>query len=305
MRLFAVALVTTGRLLAADDQTPPSSDDGYKTVSVDTGGKPIPVRVQEEKNPYAGVASPEENAKYDPERIFSRTSAMADKTFTGSVNFAGQGNTDYNKPSDRNTFVTKPYSFDTKSSSIPDANTKSEFGSTSAYSKSASGFGKAYPTSTADAGQNQAAALASTTAAEQGRAAVLGGPTPDTFASSFADKQFEGDEADAAKRHLSRNHNGQIVIDDLPSRPLTIDEVRQLINHGFKPDTDVQPEGEPAKPLNDPNYKPEPLRESPQPEAASAPATAPSDDDKDDPVPSPGMMSAPPAPENSQPLPQR
>jgi hypothetical protein len=107
-------------------------------------------------------------------------------------------------------------------------------------------------------------------------------------------KTFQGPEAVAAHQHLTMTDDGKIFISDLPNRALTIDEVRNLINHGFKPNTDLKPE-EQSKPLNDPNYKPEPLREMP------APAT---DDDRNDPVPPPGTMAAPQPPENSVPLPQ-
>ncbi len=142
--------------------------------------------------------------------------------------------------------------------------------------------------------------LASATSPDQGRSATIEKQNSAAFASPLGDKKFEGDEAQAARRHLSRNKSGQIEITDLPDRPLTIDEVRNLINHGFKPDTEVKPE-EPSKPLNDPDYKPEPLRDMPAP--------ASSDDDKDDPVPAPGTMSSPAIPavpaENSDALPQR
>jgi hypothetical protein len=89
----------------------------------------------------------------------------------------------------------------------------------------------------------------------------------------------------------------QARLSDLPNRPLTIDEVRGLINHGFKPDTNVKPETS-SKPLNDPDYKPE---VSPAP--PDSPQGSKADDDKNDPLPAPGTMSQPP-PENSESLPQ-
>jgi hypothetical protein len=294
--LIAITWVTTGRLLPADDQ--PASPDGYKTVPVDVGGKTLPVRVKEESDPYKNVSSSDSSGKYDPERIFSTTSPMADKTFSLPSNSVSPGGADF-KNSTQNTFITKPYAFDSSAPSAPNLNNKVSFPATSAYSRNAAGFDKSYATSSADAGQNQTALFASATSPDQGRTAVLGGQTTSTFASPLANKTFQGEAADAAKRHLSRLKNGQILITDLPSRPLTIDEVRDLINHGFEPNTDVKPE-EPSKPLNDPNYQPKPLRIEPSPNAPSPT----SDDDKDDPVPPPGTMAAPPAPENSQPLPQ-
>jgi hypothetical protein len=294
--LFGFAVVTTGRLAVADDPAP-SSSDGYKTIHVNSGGKALPIRVQEEKDPYQSVSSTDTSGKYNPEQIFSRTNAMANKKFMDSATFETGVNSDY-KNNDQNTFITKPYSFDSDSSSIPNLHTKANFASTSAYNQRATGFDKNYATTTADAGQNQASLFASATSPDQGRTAVLGGQTTATFASPLTDKKFEGDEADAAKRHLIRMKTGQMLVEDLPDRPLTIDEVRDLLNHGFKPDTDAKPPEEQSKPLNDPDYKPEPLREAP------APPTPVNDDDKNDPVPPPGTMSAPPAPENSQPLPQ-
>jgi len=195
---------------------------------------------------------------------------------------------------DQNTFTTKPYAFDSSAPTAPNLNEKFTT-TTSADSRNATGFDKSYPTSTDTDGKNKTALFASATSPDQGRTAVLGGQTTSTYASPLSDQTFHGDEADAAKRHLTRLQNGQMLVTDLPNRPLTIDEVRQLINHGFKPDTDVKPTDEPSKPLNDPQYKPEPLRE--------APPVSSNDDDKDDPVPPPGTMAAPP-PENTQPLPQ-
>jgi hypothetical protein len=226
---------------------------------------------------------------------------MANKAYAFTADSAAaQAGADYNKKSDQNSFITKPYSLDT-GSSVRDADSKSNFATSSAYTPSATGYDKNFATSTADAGQSQASVLASSTAAEQGRAAELGGQTTSTYASPMGDKIFNGDEAAASKRHLTRLKTGQMLVEELPDRPLTIDEVRDLLNHGFKADTDVKPQGEPSKALDDPDYKPQPLRDTPNP---TVPA---SDEDKDDPVPPPGTMSAPlaPPPENAQSLPQR
>ena len=88
-------------------------------------------------------------------------------------------------------------------------------------------------------------------------------------------------------------------VSDIPDRPLTIDEVRGLINHGFKPDTTASPDA-PTKAINDPDYKPEASPEPPEAPSMRAPLI---DDDRDAPLPSPGTMSQT-APENSDPLPQ-
>jgi hypothetical protein len=293
--LLVATFVTSSRALFADNQPPPS--DAYKTVSVDVGGKTMPVRVKDSSDPFKNVSASNTSGKYDPTSLnFSATSSMANKSYSGPSNSFSQVSSEY-KNRDRNTFVTKPYALDSSSHSVPNLDAKPTFSTTSAFSHSAAGFDHAYQTSTADAGQNRTALLASATSPDQGRSATFEKQTSDAFVDPLGHKKFEGNEADAAHRHLTRTKSGQIEVSDLPDRPLTIDEVRELINHGFKPNTEVKPE-EPSKPLNDPDYKPEPLRDVPAPTS--------SEDDKDDPVPAPGTMSAPAVPaENSEPLPQR
>jgi hypothetical protein len=295
-----VACVTSGQLLVADDQQPASAD-GYKTVNVG-GDKGMPVRVQEDRDPLANVASHDTSSKYDPERIFSQSSSMANKSFSGSSDIANTGHNDYNKSSSENTFVTKPYSFDSKTSSVAGLNNTATFPTTPLSNRTSTDFGKSFNTASADLGPTPTSSFSSK-AREQDRTAVLGGHTVDTPTSPLGAKVFYGDEADSAKKRLTRLKSGQMYVQDLPNRPLTIDEVRELINHGFKPDTDKAADlDDSSKPLNDPNYVPKPIRETPE---MTAPASPASDEDKDDPVPPPGTMSAQPAPENSQPLPQR
>jgi hypothetical protein len=297
-RLIAVTFVTTGRLLPADDQ--PASSDGYKTVPVTVNGKTIPIRVAEQSDPFRNVSSSDSTGKYDPERIFSATSSMANKKFALPSDSISQSNSNF-KDRDQNTFITKPYIYDTSSPIAPNLDAKAGFPTTGAYSRSATEFNKNYPTSSADIGQGRPAAFATTTdSADQNRTAVLGGPekTEGIVSDSMANKQYLGPGAQHVPDGIVIKDN--IIISrmsGLPNRPLSIDEVRNLINHGIKPDTDAKPE-EPSKPLNDPDYKPEPLRDTPPPDTSS-PA---GDDDKNDPVPPPGTMAAPP--ENSEPLPQ-
>jgi hypothetical protein len=297
MRLIAVTFVTTGRLFAADASPAPASPDGYKakTVPVKVNGKTVPIRVVE-NDPFKNVSSSNSTDKYDPRAInFSTRSAMADKSFSLSSSSLSQTSSDF-KNEGQDTFITKPYTGNT-SSSVPNLDAKTSFTTAGGYNRNATGFNKGYNTSTADAGQTRTAMFASntsTTTADQNRTALLGSRTVSIAASPLGEKTFQGPEADAARRTLSRTDDGKIYVSELPNRPLTIDEVRNLINHGFKPNTDIKP-SEPSKPLNDPNYKPEPLRDTPSPA---------SDDDKNDPVPPPGTMAVPQAPENSEPLPQ-
>jgi hypothetical protein len=297
-RLIAVTFVTTARLLSADDQ--PASSDGYKTVPVTVGGKVVPIRVKDAGDPFKNVSSSDSTGKYDPQRIFSTTSLLADKTFSFPSDSIAKSNSDFNNR-DQNTFITKAYTEDTSAPYPPNLNTKVSFPAAAGYSRNAAGFDKSFASSSTDLGQNRTAAFASSaTSADQNRTAILGGPEkPEVFASDpMANKQYLGPGAQHVPDGIVIKDN--IVLSrmsGLPNRPLTIDEVRNLINHDVKPNTDVKPD-EPSKPLNDPNYKPEPLRDMPPPT---------SDDDANDPVPPPGTMAAPqsPAPENSEPLPQQ
>jgi hypothetical protein len=295
--LLAAALVTTSGLLSADDQAAAGNDG--KTVQVNMGGKAVPIRVSEVGDPLKNisVSASASTGKYDPERIFSMTSPMADKTFVFPSNSFSKGS-DFNNR-DQNAFLTKPYRGDV-SSSVPNLDAKPSFRTAAGYNRSATGFDKSYETSTSDVSPNRMAALgASNASADQNRAAVLGGPEkPEPMTTdAMAHKSYQ----DPALQHVTDYDamvQDKIVISrmsGLPNRSLSIDEVRDLINHGTTPDTNVKPE-ESGKPLNDPEYKPKPLRDMPPPGS--------SDDDKDDPVPPPGTMAAPQAPENSEPLPQ-
>ncbi|MCE0521895.1 MAG: hypothetical protein LV480_03185 [Methylacidiphilales bacterium] len=286
--MVAVIFVTAGRLLLAD--AVPVAPPGYHMVPVKTGDKTAYVQVSNQTNPYSNLSAPEQ-------KMFSRTSALADQKFVFPTDSLPKSDLDFK---DQNTFITKPYVDNALSSPAPNIGAKASFATTSAYSRSATGFDKNYPTSNSDIGQNRTSPLGSTAdSADQNHTAQLGGPEkPETLAtSSMAHKQYLGPGA----RHVP---DGVVIkenialsrMSSLPNRPLSIDEVRNLINHDAKPDTDVKPD-EPSKPLNDPDYKPEPLREMPPPSN--------SDDDKNDPVPPPGTMAAPQAPENSEPLPQQ
>jgi hypothetical protein len=290
---IVVIFVATGRLIVHADN-PTQSQDGYKVSSVNADGKTVQVK---EADPYRSVKSaPVSDGKYHPEEVnFGATSSMANKKFDVPSDGLTKADPDFINHG-QDTFTTKPYAFNTSSTPISNLDSKTAYQANNTFDRSAAGFDKNYATSKADAGQDRTATLDSSTptATEQDRTAVLGGGAIPTFPDTLGDKKFEGPEADAVHRHLKKASNGQILITDIPDRPLTIDEVRDLINHGFKPNTDAPPP-EPSKPLNDPDYKPVPLRDTPPPD---------NDDDKNDPVPPPGTMAAPPAPENSEPLPQ-
>jgi hypothetical protein len=115
----------------------------------------------------------------------------------------------------------------------------------------------------------------------------------------FAKPWSEGDKKfyDPALRTIKRDPYAGDNLDvsrltNLPNRPLTIDEVRALINHEQVPDLNSKPE-EPSRPLNDPNWEP-PLK-LPEISDKAAPATPPADEAKGDELPSPGMMAQPDA----------
>ena len=312
--LIAVTLVTAVPLIYADDTSASSVDANgdIRTVPVNVGGKTLPVRVQQQANPLAHANFPDE---LDPHRAFSATNPMSNKSFALPTSSLSRGDADFTDPS-RNAFATKSYVDSGSSESNSNMNTKSRFPTFAANSRPASGFDRKYETASTDPALNHPAEFASSaTSVDQNRSAPLGNREKDLglAADSSFDKAYLGPGAQNVPADLEPKEN--IVISrmsDVPSRPLSIDEVRNLINHETKPDTSSKPE-EPSKPLNAPDYKPEPLRDSPSPDGATAPrpgkfdlvpaSDVPSDDDKNDPVPDPGTMATPP-PENSEPLPQ-
>jgi hypothetical protein len=94
-------------------------------------------------------------------------------------------------------------------------------------------------------------------AEESNRTADLGGHDVQKFAYVDSDKTYAGPEAPLVKRDLAKMNEGMESLKDLPDRPLTIDEVRALINHGIKADTSEKP-APASKPLNAPDYMPDP-----------------------------------------------
>jgi hypothetical protein len=98
---------------------------------------------------------------------------------------------------------------------------------------------------------------------------------------------------DPALRKVQRDKyatNGLDVnrLTSLPNRPLTIDEVRALINHDQIPNLDAPAES-PSKALNDPGWEP-PLK---LPDISDKAAATPPQDENDGELPSPGMMAQP------------
>ncbi len=280
--------------MARADDPPPATPPGYKTVYIDVGGKKEPILVKQQLDPLRNIQNPDDPR--DPRRIYSAANAMANKSF-----MAGAGSGWDKSAQMKDAYVTKPYALDQPANS--NYTGKSAF-PTAAFAggRTLAAYDRKFATKTADAGQDEtAAAFAAIGSSEQNRTAPIDARPVETFAAPMADKTFQGPEEDARHKKLTRVGDGQILVEDLPDRPLTIDEVRDLINHGFKPNTS-EPPPPASKPLNDPDYQPEPLRIEPTESETPAPRNA-RDDDKDDPVPAPGTMAEPP--ENSQPLPKQ
>jgi hypothetical protein len=288
--LVAVTLVTTGAHLRADVKTP--ATPGMKTVQIaGAGGKKVAIQVQDSADPFKSVSS-DATGPYDPEHIFSRSSTMADKSFMGST-AQTKTNSEF---TNSNSFPTKAYDdpavkpgqaskFDTHAFPVTSAATTS----------AATGFDKPYLTASAT---NKSSAYATATDTDdQNHAANLGKAGKPETESAYVDatKQYLGPGAQHVPDGVNVKENVVLSrVSDIPNRPLSIDEVRNLINHETKPNTD-EPSEPASKPLNDPTYQPEPLRDNPHPGNAKV------DDDKDDPVPSPGTIADP---ESAEPLPQ-
>ena len=283
--ILAVTVMTSAQPLHADNQT----SDGYRIVPVKVGDSTVPIKVRDNSDPFKNVSSSSNSGKYDPERIFSNSSSMANKKFVPG----GDAFTETASDHDQNTFVTRAYNGDSNAPTAPDLHNKAAFPAAGITNQTETEFNKSYFT-TSSKDSHAAVLSASTAFADQNRTAVLGGSerTQELAANSMANKQYLGPGAQKVPDGVDVKDNITLAhIQDVPNRPLTVDEVRDLINHGFKPNTEEKP-GEQSKPLNDPDYKPEPLRDTP------APA---SDDDKSDAVPPPGTMASP---ENSEPLPK-
>jgi hypothetical protein len=307
IRLSAIALVV-GSLLRADDPPALTPPPGYKVVYHDNGsGQKVPIFVKNQADISSAVRRYGDDP-LDPQKVFSETNAAQNKTFNS-------GNIDTNKPADlgsQKTFATKVYG-DTGPNSVYNLGSKSTY-HTASYdgTKAAPGYNQAYATKDAPTDLNHAdSQFAPIGSSDQNRTAPIDAKTYATFAAPDSNKDFSGPEADALHRHAKPGEHidGDMqVIGEIPDRPLSVDEVRALINHGFKPNLDQPPEPA-SKPLNDPNYQPEPLRiepTSPDDALPVPPATGMrkvQDDDANDPVPSPGTMAE--HPEDNQPLPSK
>ena len=288
---MVAAFLLASQVLHADNK-PIISPDGSKMVPVKMGNKTTYIKVQEPPD-LSKHASWSTSEKYNPTTFdLGRTSTLANKQFDSSDSSVTKSNSSFQQKA----FLTKSYSIDSESqaNAVRNLNTKVSTDTAAAYGNTASGFDKNFSTSNSNLDQNKKVLFASNTSEYQSRTATIGAQqiSPPS-ASPLAGQSYQGPEIASTRHDLDQVNGGLSRMSDLPNRALTIDEVRDLINHGVKPNTNSKPEPA-SKPLNDPDYKPIP---SPAPPAA--------DEDKNDLIPSPGMTAASlQPPENSEPLPK-
>jgi hypothetical protein len=300
---LACAALTAGTAVRADDV--PKASPGYKMVPIKMGGKTGYIQVRETPNMYGHIKNSSNGNKSDPENFsFNTTSPMANKTYLPESSSDTQRTGAY-QDKVQSSFITKSYfpERDGKDNEgVPGLHSEVAVNAAEGFDHGASGFDKSFNTGAGGTAEEQdkTAELGAGPASESGRSAVLGGHDIQRFAYADADKTYTGPETLAVKRDLNRMNSGLESLKDLPDRPLTIDEVRALINHGVEPDLTKKPAASTVKPLNDPDY---------MPDAAPAPNRAPIDLRDDNDVPAPGTIAHPEEaltpPENAEPLPTK
>lgn len=281
--ISAPTLVSNTDTGAPETQTVPIKLGDHKTAAI---------KVQKQKDPFASLTKEERN-------IFSRESTFANKQFATNKAEFSKSDMAFQKSS----FQAKPFFSNDDSgtnTTTANLNTKVPTQATAAYNQHVSGFDKNFATSGSDSAQNKKTLFNSSTSDYQGRTASFDATKSTPLSTStLAQKQYLGPGAQKVPEGVEIKENTVLTrMSALPDRPLTIDEVRNLINHEVKPDADAKPESE-SKPLNDPDYTP-PV--SPEPPSRASSHSSSSDDD--DPIPSPGAMANPQPPENSEPLPR-
>jgi hypothetical protein len=300
---FVVILAFSSPVLRANGQAgaPVPSDKDYHEVTVKNGKKTAVIRVKDQIGPRLHGELPS-NGVYSPTNLdLGRSSSFSNKEFT--VGNSSLSKTDTAEEAlSGNRFVTKSFSL-SKSDSMADVGKTYK---TSSFTESARGSndyqGKTFATSASTMTQGKDAAFegAGKTSTFQGQTAVLDGDkkTPFSGTSDLNDKTFSDPEMKHIRRDPYSTGNNLDVkrLTDLPNRPLTIKEVRNLINHETVPNLNEKADDD-LKSLNDPEYEP------PAPFKDYRPKQLPAEE-KDNGLPSPGMMATPTPPENGQPLPK-
>jgi hypothetical protein len=294
--VLAAGFLAASLPVHADDK--PVAPPGYKIVSVPMGGG---------HTGYIEVKEAATSSDSTPNNSsFNMTSPMANKTFMSD---ADSGNTSNYQEKAQSTFATKSYlakADDGTDQSMPGLHDEVPVKSDNAYSRRADGFDQSFQTSASDE-QTKTSPMGSQKADDSGRTANMGGHEINKFAYNDSDKAYTGPETRDVKRDLDRMNQGLESLKDLPDRPLTVDEVRALINHGVKPDYDEKPAA-PSRPLNAPDYQPDaapaPMREPIQPGHLKDANNADIDLSVPGAVSHPDQTVPDPAPESSEPLPQ-
>ena len=242
VRFLVVIFLTIGRVLRADDAS--STDDNGKVVQLPSGAK---LKVQD-ADPYKNLHVPPPTGQYDPTKYsMNQTSSFANKQFSAdSIAVSKNGSSLVHN---QEAYTTKAYT--DLSPANPTAQNYDAKYSTSAANESDHGdadaqFSKNYTTSSSSLGHDAASSFSSTSS-DQNRTATLGSKTSKTFASEIS-KQYLGPGAQHVPDGFVKENVVMATVKDIPNRPLTIDEVRSLINHGIKPDLDTAP-SESSKPL--------------------------------------------------------
>jgi hypothetical protein len=270
----------------APDKPPPGSHD----VKIYAGGKPMTVRVRDQAKPEL-KDSETTDGHYDPSSMnINRTSSYANKTFSTREATLTKDDT-AEEAHDQKRFVTSSYN----TGSYNQANRTFQTATYKDSSRTSGDFAKTYQLPAAASEANRTFAVKGSD--YQGKKALIADnpkekTDPFTTPWSQSDKRF----FDPAMTHVKRDPyaaaNGLDVkhLNELPNRPLTVDEVRDLINHEQIPNLDAPPDPA-SKPLNDPEWEP-PVK-PPMLDDKAAPATPPADEAKDGELPSPGMLAKP------------
>jgi hypothetical protein len=288
----AAAFASTTVTQATPDKPPP----GYHDQTVYAGGKPMTIRVPDEKKNTLDDSALSDG-HYDPSNVnMNRTSSYANKSFsTGEAAMGGDDTAA--EAHDQKRFATSTYA----ASAYNQANKTFE---TAAYKGSAQNsgeFAKAFklPGTGTATEANQSYAVSSSDLQSK-KALIADNPKNkiDPFATTWSegDKRFYDPTMLRVPHkkhdfHIDANKANPDNITNLPNRPLSVDEVRNLINNDQTPDLDEPPDA-PSKPLNDPDWAPAvkaPLLD----DKKVAPATPPPDEAGDGELPSPGMMAKP------------
>jgi hypothetical protein len=296
---LALALSTVAH---ADDSpakppTPDKPPPGYRDMTIDIGGKPMTIRVPDEHKNTLKNNGPANAGPYDPTNLeLNHPSSYANKSFSTSEAILSKDDGTH-LTHDQKRFETSPFA----TGSYNQSDRTFETAAYKSSSRSSDDFAKSYQLPGAASDANRSYDVKGSDLQDR-KALIADNPKEktDPFATpwSDSDKRF----FDPAMTHVKRDPyaaaNGLDVehLNNLPNRPLSIDEVRNLINHEQVPDLSKPPETE-SKPLNDPNW--EPTLSTPALSNKAAPATPPPDETKADELPSPGMMAKP---DDSQPI---